>query len=155
MGNDDVFLTPEGAAKLNKELEILSGPRRREMAERLRNAIQQGDLSENADYISAKEDQAFLEGRILELEQTLRRAIIIDEPASRDSIAIGSTVVVSLPGEGTQTYRVVGAKEADPRQGLISHKSPYGQALLGKRVGEIAVADTPNGAIELKVVEIR
>ena len=155
MNNDDVFLTPEGAAKLRKELEILSGPRRREMAERLRRAVQQGDLTENADYLSAKEDQAFLEGKILELEETLRRATIIDKPSSSDSVAIGSTVIVSLVDEGTQTFRVVGVKEADPRQGLISHQSPYGQALLGKRVGETALADTPNGMIELKILEIR
>ncbi len=155
MNNDDVFLTPEGAAKLRKELEILSGPRRRQMAERLRRAVQQGDLTENADYLSAKEDQAFLEGKILELEETLRRATIIDKPSSSDSVAIGSTVIVSLADEGTQTFRVVGVKEANPRQGLISHQSPYGQALLGKRVGETALADTPNGMIELKILEIR
>ena len=155
MGNDDVFLTAEGAEKLKKELEVLCGPKRLEMAARLRYAIQQGDLTENANYISAKEDQAFLEGKILELEDTLRRAAIIDDTLSTDTVAIGSTVIVSLSDEATQTYRVVGAKEADPRRGLISHRSPYGQALLGKRVGDIAHADTPSGSIELKVIEIR
>ena len=145
MGNDDVFLTAEGAEKLKKELEVLCGPKRLEMAARLRYAIQQGDLTENANYIT----------KILELEDTLRRAVIIDDTLSTDTVAVGSTVIVSLSDEATQTYRVVGAKEADPRRGLISHRSPYGQALLGKRVGDIAHADTPSGSIELKVIEIR
>jgi transcription elongation factor GreA len=155
MGADDVYLTQEGANRLKKELESLTGPGRREIADRLRFAVQQGDLSENADYITAKEDQAFLEGKILELEETLRRATIIGEAISLDSVEIGSTVIVLISDDLKQTFRVVGTKEADPRNGLISHQSPYGQALLGKRVGDIARADTPGGAVELKVLEIR
>jgi transcription elongation factor GreA len=155
MNKEDIYLTEEGADKIRKELEILTGPRRREIADRLRFAIQQGDLSENADYISAKEDQAFLEGKILELEETIRRAIIIGETTSLDSIDIGSTVIVQLAGDDKLTFRVVGTKEADPRNGLISHQSPYGQALLGKRVGDVARANTPGGIVELKVLEIR
>jgi len=151
----DVYLTQEGADKLKKDLEILVGPRRRELAERLRFAIQQGDLSENADYTAAKEDQAFLEGKILEIEDALRRAIIIDDSVSSDTVVIGSTVTVSMGEDAPQTFRVIGVKEANPRQGMISHQSPYGQALLGKRVGETAFAETPSGTIELKVLEIR
>ena len=150
-----VYLTQEGADKLKKDLEILVGPRRRELAVRLRHAIQQGDLSENADYTAAKEDQAFLEGKILEIEDALRRAIIIDDSISSDTVVIGSTVIVSMGDTAARTFRVVGVKEANPRQGFISHKSPYGQALLGKRVGETALAETPSGTIELKVLEIR
>lgn len=155
MNNDDVYLTQEGADRLQKELEILTGPRRREIADRLRFAIQQGDLSENADYTAAKEDQAFLEGKILELEETLRRALIIGETTSLDAIEIGSTVIVQTTDGSEQTFRVVGTKEADPRNGFISHQSPYGQALLGKRVGDTARATTPGGTVELKVLEIR
>jgi transcription elongation factor GreA len=155
MGADDIYLTQEGADRLKKELEGLTGPGRREIADRLRFAVQQGDLSENADYITAKEDQAFLEGKILELEETLRRATIIGEATSLDAVDIGSTVIVLISDDLKQTFRVVGTKEADPRNGLISHQSPYGQALLGKRVGDIARADTPGGAVELKVLEIR
>jgi len=151
----DVYLTQEGADKLKKDLEILVGPRRRELAARLRFAIQQGDLSENADYTAAKEDQAFLEGKILEIEDALRRAIIIDDSVSSDTVVIGSTVTVSMGEDAPQTFRVIGVKEANPRQGMISHQSPYGQALLGKRVGETAFAETPSGTIELKVLEIR
>ncbi len=155
MSSNDIYLTQEGADKLKKELESLIGPGRRAIADRLRFAVSQGDLSENADYISAKEDQAFLEGKILELEETLRRATIIGETTSLDSIDIGSTVIVLLSDDVKQTFRVVGTKEADPRNGLISHQSPYGQALLGKRVGDVARADTPGGVVELKVLEIR
>jgi transcription elongation factor GreA len=155
MNEGEIYLTQEGVEKLRKELEILTGPRRQEMADRLRHAVQQGDLAENADYISAKEDQAFLEGKILEIEQTLRRATIIEDAASSDTVVVGSTVIVSLPDQESETYRVVGAKEADPRRGLISHLSPYGQALLGKSVGDSAFAETPGGKIELKVLEIR
>jgi transcription elongation factor GreA len=155
MKTEDIYLTEEGAEKIRKELEILTGPRRRDIAKRLRFAIQQGDLSENADYISAKEDQAFLEGKIIELEETLRHAVIIGETSSLDSVDIGSTVIVQLADDAERTFRVVGTKEADPRNGLISHQSPYGQALLGKRVGDIARANTPGGIVELKVLEIR
>ena len=154
MGNDDLFLTREGAENLRKELETLCGPRRQEMAARLRHAIQQGDLTENANYISAKEDQAFLEGKIMELEDILRRAIIVEDVLSSDSVAIGSTVTVAFEDETRQTYKVVGVKEADPRNGKISHQSPFGMALLGKRPGESARADTPNGPVLLKVIEI-
>lgn len=151
----DVYLTQEGADKLKKDLEILVGPRRLELSKRLRHAIQQGDLSENADYTAAKEDQAFLEGKILEIEDALRRAIIIEDSSTSDTVVIGSTVTVSMGDDAAQTFRVIGVKEANPRQGMISHKSPYGQALLGKRVGETALAETPSGTIELKVLEIR
>jgi transcription elongation factor GreA len=154
MESDDLFLTKEGAENLRKELDNLCGPRRQEMAARLRHAIQQGDLTENANYISAKEDQAFLEGKIMELETILRRAIIIEDVLSGDSVAIGSTVTVAFEDDTQQTYKVVGVKEADPRQGKISHQSPFGMALLGKRQGDIARAETPSGIIELTVIEI-
>jgi len=154
MESDDLFITKEGAENLRKELEELCGPRRQEMAARLRHAIQQGDLTENANYIAAKEDQAFLEGKIMELEEILRRAIIIEDIHSGDSVSIGSTVTVAFKDDTRQIFKVVGVKEADPRSGKISHQSPYGMALLGKRPGEIARAETPNGPIEFTVIEI-
>ncbi|MGD8814937.1 MAG: transcription elongation factor GreA [Anaerolineales bacterium] len=155
MDNDDIFLTKDGADKLRKDLEILRGPRRQEIASRLRHAIQQGDLTENANYISAKEDQAFLEGKIMELEDVLRRAIVIEESPQEDEVSIGSTVVVAFEDDSKQTFHVVGVKEADPRRGKISHQSPLGMALLGKRPGETARAETPSGPIALTVIEIR
>ena len=155
MANRGWILTPEGASRLKAELQELRGPRREDLAKRLRHAIQQGDLSENADYTAAKEDQAFLEGRILELETLLREAQIAESPSGVDQVAVGSTVVVSLDGGETTTYQLVGMKEASPRQGKISHESPIGQALLGKRVGESAVAQTPGGPLHLTGLEIR
>ena len=155
MSGEPVYLTSEGAAKLRSELEQLRGPKRSEMAERLRRAVRQGDLSENADYIMAKEAQAFLEGRIQELELLLREAIVVDPSPASDQIQIGSTVVVVEDGHDPETFMVVGAKEAKPSEGRISNESPIGQALLGKRRGEVAEAVTPGGSIRLKVLEIR
>jgi transcription elongation factor GreA len=153
--DEERFLTPEGAAKLKLELEQLKGPRRKEMADRLRHAISQGDLSENADYISAKEDQAFLEGRILELDTLLRRATIVERDIAPDRVTIGTEVVVAEDGREAEVYQIVGAKEADPRSGRISHESPIGKAVLGKKVGETTVAETPGGQLTLKIIEIR
>lgn len=150
------YLTPEGAVKLKLELENLTTVKRAELSKRLREAIQMGDLSENADYIMAKEDQAFLEGRIQELEQVLRNAKIIrNEDAARyDHVSVGATVTVQEPGEEVEIYTIVGAKEADPRQRKISNESPIGRALLGKRIGEVVKTETPGGMLSLKVVKI-
>ena len=155
MNEREIYLTPEGADNLRAELEKLRGPHRGALAKRLRHAIQQGDLSENADYITAKEAQGFLEGRIQEIEVILRQAVIVDSPGSSDQVGIGSMVVVSLNGGQPETFRVVGIKEASPRQGKISHESPIGQALVGKRVGDIAEAATPGGKLTLRILEIR
>lgn len=152
---EQYYLTPEGADKLRRELEQLKGPRREEMAARLRHAVSQGDLSENADYISAKEDQAFLEGRIQELETLLRDATIVEAPTSAEQVAIGSQVVVQEDGRESESFTIVGAKEADPAAGKISHKSPIGQALMGKKPGETATAVTPGGELTFKILEIR
>ena len=154
MSGEPVYLTSEGAAKLKSELEQLRGPKRSEMAERLRRAVRQGDLSENADYIMAKEAQAFLEGRIQELELLLREAVVVDPSPASDQIQIGSTVVVVEDGRDPETFMVVGAKEAKPSEGRISNESPIGQALLGKRRGEVAEAVTPGGSIRLRILEI-
>ncbi len=151
----DYYLTKDGAAKLQAELEELRGPKRKDLAKRLRFAIQQGDLSENADYIAAKEEQAFLEGRIQELEIILRDAIIIEQNTSKDTVEIGSTVRVVEDGREPETYKIVGVKEANPRQHMISYASPIGEALIGKSVGDTAKADTPGGKIELKILSIQ
>ncbi len=149
------YLTSEGAARLKAELEQLKGPARQEMARRLRSAIQMGDLSENADYHKAKEDQAFLEGRIQELEFLLKNAIIVEESAiPRGEVGVGVRVTVQEEGEEPETYYLVGAKEADPRNGKISNESPIGKALMGRRVGEVAVAQTPGGTRRMKIMKI-
>ncbi len=155
MNKRETYLTREGSEKLRAELQVLKGPRRTEMAARLRSAIQEGDLSENADYASAKEAQAFLEGRILEIETALRDAIIVEETARHDLVAVGSTVIVSEDGQPPETFQLVGVREADPRHGKISNESPIGLALMGKRVGEVVVAATPGGEIRMTILEIR
>lgn len=147
------YLTPEGEAKLKAELKELTGPRRIELAERLRSAIQMGDLSENADYHKAKEDQAFLEGRIQEIEAILRMAVII-EKSSGDAINLGSKVTVQEEGFEPETYFMVGAKEADPRQGKISNESPIGSALMNHRVGDVVIAETPGGKLKFKILKV-
>lgn len=148
------FLTPEGAARVKAELQELIEVKRPEIAARLREAIKMGDLSENADYIMAKEDQAFLEGRILELQELLRVATIITDAAPTGVVSMGNRVTVQEPGQDPETFTLVGAKEADPRQGRISNDSPIGRALLGKRVGDTAKVETPAGALKMKIVKI-
>ncbi len=151
----ETYLTSEGADKLRLELEELKGPKRDEMARRLRAAIQMGDLSENADYHKAKEDQSFMEGRIQELEYLLKRAIIVDvDEVSKDSVQVGSCVTVQEGDGPEEQYFVVGAKEADPRSGKISNESPIGAAMMGARVGDVVTATTPGGEIKLKILKI-
>jgi len=153
--SDQTYLTTEGASQLRAELAELKGPKRIEMAQRLRSAIQMGDLSENADYHKAKEDQGFLEGRINDLEYLLNHAIVVDvSEVSRDSVQVGTRVTIQEAGEEPESYQMVGASEADPPNGRISNESPIGQALFGKKVGQIAVAKTPGGEITFKIIKI-
>lgn len=155
MSEEPSYLTAEGAKRLQSELEDLKGPAREAIALRLRAAIQQGDLSENADYSSAKEDQGFLEGRIQELEHILRNVVIIDESKqSRDVVDIGAHITIQESTYDPETYHMVGPKEANPTQGRISHELPIGRALLGHRVGDEVIAETPNGQVVFKIINI-
>ena len=149
------ILTEAGAAKIKVELEHLTGPERNALARRLRDAIQMGDLSENADYHKAKEDQAFLEGRIQELEYLLRNAEIIEEAnIPKDRVAVGNHITVQEEDFDPEVFHMVGAKEADPRNGKISHESPIGSALMDHRVGDTVQIETPGGKITLKILGI-
>jgi len=152
--SEQPYLTSEGAARLKSELEHLKGPARNDMAQRLRAAIQMGDLSENADYHKAKEDQAFLEGRIQELEYLLHNAIVVEGSNGGDQVDIGMKVTIQEGDEAPETYYMVGAKEADPRNGKISNESPIGRALMGHLVGEFVTAETPAGKIIFKILKI-
>jgi transcription elongation factor GreA len=154
--NDQFYLTAEGAVRMRAELEQLKGPGREDLAKRLRSAVQMGDLSENADYHKAKEDQAFLEGRILELEYLLKNAIIVEENSleKREVVDVGARVTVREDDLPPETFHLVGVKEADPRNGKISNESPIGRALMGHRVGERVEADTPGGTIYLTIESI-
>jgi transcription elongation factor GreA len=155
MSDQQHYLTSEGAVRLKAELEQLKGPARDELAKRLRSAIQMGDLSENADYHKAKEDQGFLEGRIQELEYLLKTAIIVDESQiPRGEVAVGVRVTVQVDDEEPEEFYMVGVKEADPRNGKISNESPFGKALMGGRVGETVIAQTPGGQRKLKILKI-
>ena len=152
---DEQYLTYEGAKSLQEELERLKGPERDELAKRLRSAIQMGDLSENADYHAAKEYQAFLEGKIQELEFVLKNAVIIEElEENRGVVTLGTQVTIQEDGSSPETYYMVGAKEADPRNGRISNESPFGAALLGGKEGQEVVAQTPAGQVRLKILKI-
>lgn len=151
---EPTYLTQEGANKLKAELEELKGPRREEISQRLRSAIQMGDLSENADYQKAKEDQGFLEGRIQEIEYTLRNVVIIEDKVDRDVVSVGNRVTIQEGKLSPETYHVVGAREADPRNGRISNESPIGQALMDHKVGDVVEAETPGGKIKFKILKI-
>src|SRR3989304_9747263 len=152
---EPAYLTAEGLSRIKSELEELTGPRRTELAARLRSAIQMGDLSENADYHAAKESQGFLEGRIQELEYLLQNAIIVENTGERlDTVTLGARVTVQEEDYPPETFHMVGAKEADPRNGRISNESPFGIALMGGRVGDEVVAQTPAGSISLKIIKI-
>ena len=152
---DEQYLTYEGAKSLREELNRLKGPERDALAKRLRSAIQMGDLSENADYHAAKEYQAFLEGKIQELEFVLKNAVIIEELESNQGVVtIGSQVTIQENGSSPETYHLVGAKEADPGNGRISNESPFGAALLGGQEGQQVVAQTPAGPVHLKILKI-
>lgn len=151
---EPTYLTAEGAARLKTELEDLTGPKRNELAARLRAAIQMGDLSENADYIKAKEDQGFLEGRIQELEYLLGNAVIIEDGGKKDVVSVGSHVTIQEEDFPEETYHLVGPTEADPTNGMISHESPIGKALIDHKVGETVEAETPGGVIKFKILKI-
>ena len=150
-----IYLTKEGKDKLQAELKELEGPRRLELAARLKSAIEMGDLSENADYHKAKEDQGFLEGKILEINHTLHHAIVVEENSNgQDAVSVGCKVTVQEDGLPAETYYLVGSKEADPAQNKISHVSPIGNALLKKQVGDTVKIKTPGGDFELKIISI-
>ncbi|MBN2392630.1 MAG: transcription elongation factor GreA [Anaerolineae bacterium] len=154
--NKAVYITPGGLEKLKAELDELVNVRRVALAQRLSVAIKQGDLSENADYITAKEEQGFLEGRIREIEAAIRHAVLIEGPIVTDGRAtLGSMVTVVEEGyDDEETYHIVGPLEADPTKGKISNESPLGVALLGRVVGDTVTVEAPVGVIEFRIVNI-
>ncbi len=154
--NDINYLTPEGKQKLETELEELKTKGRQDLAARLKHAISMGDLSENADYHKAKEDQGFLEGRIQEIEAILHNSEIIESKSSYDEVTLGAKVTIQEESFPPETYSLVGRKEANPREGKISHESPIGKALMGHKVGDIVEATLPNGnTIKFNILEIK
>ncbi len=150
------LLTPAGKEKLQEELAELKGPRREDIARRLKHAIEMGDLSENADYHMAKEDQGFLEGRIQQIEAILSKATYIEDADINTSIIqIGNTVTLQEDNEPEETFIIVGASEANPRQHKISYESPMGTALMGHKKGETVEVVLPNKSIlKIKILKI-
>jgi transcription elongation factor GreA len=156
MNKQSVYLTPEGVEELREELKTLKNVKRPALAERLNKAIQQGDLSENADYITAKEEQGFLEGRIQQIEAMLHNAVLIEDNVSNDRVSLGSRVTVVEQGQADEeVFRIVGAAEANPIKGNVSNESPIGRALLGREVGDTVGVEAPAGEIrfEIKAIE--
>ncbi|MGD8584324.1 MAG: transcription elongation factor GreA [Chloroflexota bacterium] len=154
--NDVIYVTEEGLEKIKSELEYLKNERRAEISQRLELAISHGDLSENADYDYAKQEQAFVEGRIKDLEDSLRRAQIINHDGRNDRVRVGSTVTVFEEGfeDEEETYYIVGIHEADPSNGRISNESPIGKALLGAEVGQTVKVNAPAGLMAFTVKSI-
>ena len=155
MGNSTVYVTPEGLKKLEDELEHLRTVKRQEVAQRLHEAMEDGELIENAEYEAAKNEQAFVEGRILELEHMLAQAQVIEPGKSTGVVGIGSTVVIQEDGKPAETYTIVGAAEANPRDGLISNESPLGQALLDHKPGDDVDVRAPAGTLRFRIVKIK
>lgn len=147
------YVTAEGLLKMKQELQELKTVKRREVAEKVNQAKELGDLSENAEYQEAKEQLAFIAGRIQELENQIPNAVIIAEGERRDTVGIGTTVVAKLDAREV-TYQIVGSEEADPSAGRISNESPLGIAFLGKRVGDEVVVTTPAGETKYKILRI-
>ncbi|MCI0714595.1 MAG: transcription elongation factor GreA [Chloroflexi bacterium] len=155
MTDEPQYLTQEGYEKLKAELEDLINVQRPELAVKLKDAISMGDLKENADYHDAKERQAFLEGRIRQLEGLLKDATIINEDhIPTGVVAVGRTVTVQEEDFDPETFRIVGAAEANPMDGLISNESPLGQALLGKKKGEKVKVQTDAGEFTYKIKSV-
>lgn len=150
------YLTRKGFDELEERLSYLRTVRRQEIAERLHRALEEGgELAENAEYEDAKNDQAFLEGEITRLETILSNAQIIEERRQKDKVALGDHVTVQERGSTiTEVYHLVGAAEANPKEGKISHKSPLGQALMGKKVGDRVKVNAPDGTIMFEIVAI-
>jgi transcription elongation factor GreA len=157
MAEKEILLTAEGLSKLEEELDYLKSVKRKEVAERIKAAIEFGDLSENSEYDDAKNEQAFIEGRIVALEKSLRNVRLIDEnDIAIDQVSVGTTVKVKdLEFDEEIEYTIVGSPEANPMQGRISDESPVGKTLIGKKVGDSVEILVPAGIIKYQVLEIR
>ena len=149
------FLTHEGFLKLQQELDLLRTEKRTEVAQRLHEAMEGGELIENAEYEAAKNEQAFLEGRIKELEIVLASARVINgSPLLTDTVQVGSTVTIQEEGLEPETYTIVGAAEANPKEGLISNELPLGKTLLNKKVGDAVQVDAPGGVFVVTILKV-
>ena len=156
MKTESTYLTQQGHEKLEEELDYLRTVRRKQIARRLELALAEGPLLENAELEDARNEQAFVEGRILMLERMLADAVIIEEgEGPHEEVEVGAHVTIAEEGNGRpETYRIVGSAEADPTKGFISNASPLGRALMGCRIGDTVAIDAPDGTLEFKVIAI-
>jgi transcription elongation factor GreA len=157
MAEKEVILTQEGLKKLEDELDHLKSVKRKEVAERIKVAISYGDISENSEYDDAKNEQAFIEGRVITLEKMLRNARIIQEDeVDTEAVSVGSTVILKdIEFDDQVEYTIVGSAESDPLQNKISNESPVGQALLGKRKGTVVDVNVPAGVLQYEILDIK
>ncbi|MDD6598769.1 transcription elongation factor GreA [Anaerovibrio sp.] len=156
MADKSVMLTADGLKKLQEKLNYLKGERRKEVAERLKAAIALGDLSENSEYDDAKNEQAFLEGEILELEESIRNARIIEASSDSNTVSLGCQVVLKdIEFDEIDTYMIVGSTEADPDNGKISNESPVGLAIMGQPVGSVVDVVVGDNIIQYQIMEIK
>ena len=153
MSEEKIYVTKKGLKDLEDELGYLVNTRRKEVAEELQKTREMGDISENAAYEAARNEQSFIEGRIEELEELLKRTLLIQEEEGSVLVGIGARVTLHIDGDD-QDFRIVGVAETDPGSGKISHKSPLGMALMGKKVGDKVTVDAPAGKITYKVLKI-
>ena len=151
------FLTREGFQKLQEELDYLRKIKRQEVANRLREAMEGGELIENAEYVAAKNEQAFVEGRIQELEIILASARVIEETGKNKAgvVQVGSTVTIQENGSDSETYTIVGAAEASPREGKISNESPIGKAILNHRADDEVTVEAPGGTYKVRILKVK
>jgi len=153
-GNKEIYLTPEGLLEIEEELNVLKKEKRPEIIKLIRDARALGDLSENADYHAAREEQAVIEGRILELERIMENAIIIEE-GKTDKVSIGSTVKIKyINDDEVEEYKIVGRTEADPFENKISNESPIATAIIGRKTGDTVSVDSPNGSYDVEILAI-
>ena len=148
------FLTREGYQKLQEELDYLRSQKRQEIANRLHEAMEGGELIENAEYEAAKNEQAFVEGRIKELEILLATARVITEAEKAETVQVGSKVTIKIESDSPEIYTIVGAAEANPRAGRISNESPLGKSLLSKKVGDHVQVEAPGGAFSVEILKV-
>ncbi|NLZ28214.1 MAG: transcription elongation factor GreA [Firmicutes bacterium] len=156
MLNEEIILTPQGMEKIEKELDFLKTTKRKEIASRIKAAISFGDIAENSEYEDAKNEQAFVEGRIATLEKWLRNATLLKkENNANGTVCLGDTVLLADHGNGEEfEYTIVGTAEADPTENKISNESPVGRAILGQKVGSIITVKAPAGNIDIEIKEI-
>ena len=150
----EIYLTAEGLEEIKKELDVLKLEKRPEIIQALKDARALGDLSENAEYDAARNEQAIVEARILELEQMIEKAVVIKE-VNKEVVSIGTRVTIEYVEDGEQDdYSIVGSKEADPFANKISNESPIAKAIMGMRLGDIVSVESPNGKYDVKIVQI-